>query len=97
MTRSARSTPAGGQPSTPTYRSRFAKSGLADEARDRIAANLIRWPHDVWIRVHAGDALVALGDPEGAAAHFEAALRMADESDDLGATSEVIDRLRKAT
>jgi hypothetical protein len=47
--------------------------------------------------VHAGDALVALGDPEGAAAHFEAALRMADESDDLEAASEVIDRLRKAT
>jgi tetratricopeptide (TPR) repeat protein len=75
----------------------FAKSGLADEARDRIAANLTRWPHDLWVRVHAGDALVALGDPEGAAAHFEAALRMADESDDLEAASEVIDRLMKAT
>ena len=75
----------------------FAKSGLADEARNRIAANLTRWPHDLWVRVHAGDALVALGDPEGAAAHFEAALRMADESDDLEAASEVIDRLMKAT
>ena len=47
--------------------------------------------------MHAGDALVALGDPEGAAEHFEAALRMAEESDDFEATAEVIHRLRTAT
>ena len=75
----------------------LAESGLADEARDRIAANLARWPHDLWVRTHAGDALVALGDPEGASEHFEAALRMAEESDDFEATAEVIHRLRKAT
>jgi thioredoxin-like negative regulator of GroEL len=63
----------------------------------RIAANLARWPHDLWVRVHAGDALVALGEPEGAARHFKAALRMAEESDDFEATAEVIDRLRTAT
>lgn len=74
----------------------LAKSGLADEARDRIAANLTRWPHDLWVRLHAGDALVALGDPEGASEHFEAALRMAEGSDDFEATAEVIHRLRKA-
>ena len=60
----------------------------------RIAANLARWPHDLWVRVHAGDALVALGEPEGAARHFKAALRMAEESDDFEATAEVIDRLQ---
>jgi len=75
----------------------LAESGLADEARDRIAANLARWPHDLWVRTHAGDALVALGDPERASEHFEAALRMAEESDDFEATTEVIHRLRKAT
>jgi hypothetical protein len=75
----------------------LARSGLADEARNRIATNLTRWPHDLWVRVHAGDALVALGDLEGASAHFEAALRMADEDDDFEAVSEVIDRLRRAT
>jgi len=75
----------------------LAESGLADKARDRIAANLARWPHDLWVRIHAGDALAALGDPEGAREHFDAALRMADESDDFEATAEVIDRLRTAT
>jgi len=75
----------------------LAESGLADEARDRIAANLARWPHDLWVRVHAGDALIALSEPEGAARHFEVALRMAEESDDFEATAEVIDRLRTAT
>src|SRR5918993_1862423 len=75
----------------------LAESGLADEARDRIAANLARWPHDLWVRTHAGDALVALGDPEGASEHFEAALRMAEESDDFEARFEVIQRIRQAT
>ena len=75
----------------------LAESGLADEARNRIAINLARWPHDLWVRTHAGDTLVALGDPEGAAEHFEAALRMAEESDDFEATAEVIHRLTKAT
>jgi tetratricopeptide (TPR) repeat protein len=75
----------------------LAESGLADKARDQIAANLARWPHDLWVRVHAGDALAALGDPEGAREHFDAALRMAEESDDFETTAEVIDRLRTAT
>jgi hypothetical protein len=75
----------------------LAESGLADEARDQITTNLVRWPHDLWVRMHAGDALVALGDAEGAVEHFDAALRMADESEDFEAAAEVSRRLRKAT
>ena len=75
----------------------LAESGLADKARDRVAANLARWPRDLWVRIHAGDALAALGDPEGAREHFDAALRMADESDDFDAAAEVIHRLGKDT
>jgi tetratricopeptide (TPR) repeat protein len=71
----------------------LAESGLAGKARDRIAANLARWPNDLWVRIQAGDALAALGDPEGAREHFDAALRMADESDDFAAAAEVIHRL----
>lgn len=75
----------------------LAESDLADRARDRIAANLARWPHDLWVRVHAGDALAALGDPGGANEHFSAALRMADENDDFEAMADVTHRLRMAT
>lgn len=75
----------------------LAVSGLADQARDRIAANLARWPDDLWIRAHAGDALAALGDPEGAEEHFGAAMRMADEAHDFEAVAAVRHRLRTAT
>ena len=92
-----RSTPAGRHPSTPTCPVALGESGLADKARDRIAANLARSPHDLWVRIHAGDALAALGDPEGAREHFDAALRMADESDDFADAAEVIHRLGKDT
>jgi hypothetical protein len=33
----------------------LAQAGLTDQARARIESNLARWPHDVWIRIHAGD------------------------------------------
>lgn len=73
----------------------LAESGLADRARDRIAANLARWPHDLWTRVNAGDALAALGDYEGARGHFDTARQMTQESDDVDAAAEVSRRLRR--
>src|SRR4029079_17863095 len=54
----------------------LATSGMAEEARARIEANLLRWPDDFWIRLHAGDAMAALGEHDEATAHFEAALAM---------------------
>jgi len=75
----------------------LAKAGLAEQARDRIAVNLSRWPDDFWVRVHAGDALGALGDLDGAEAHFEAALSMAEEADDFEARADAVDRLRQVS
>jgi len=73
----------------------LAEAGLAEEARVRIEANLTRWPGDFWIRVHAGDALAALGDLDGAAAHFDTALSMAEQADDFEARYDAIHRLRQ--
>ncbi len=75
----------------------LAEAGLPDKARSRIATNLARWPDDLWIRVHAGETLTALGDLKGAAEHFDAAIRMADETDDADAMADVVDRIRMAT
>ncbi|GAA5108885.1 hypothetical protein [Haloechinothrix salitolerans] len=75
----------------------LAEAGLADEARARNAANLARWPDDLWIRVHAGDALTVLGDLKGAEEHFDAAMTMAHESDDADAIAAIKHRLRMAT
>ena len=75
----------------------LAESGLADKARQRIAAALARWPDEPWIRVHAGEALSALGDLQGAEEHFGAALRMTDASDDFEARADMLRRLRMAT
>jgi len=71
----------------------LAQAGLAEAARARIEANLARWPNDFWIRLHAGDALVDLGDLDGATAHFNVALSMADETDDFEARSYALERL----
>jgi len=73
----------------------LAEAGLSEQARARIELNLTRWPHDFWIRLHAGDALVALGDLDGAAAHFGTALSMAEETDDFEARSYALERLRQ--
>jgi hypothetical protein len=73
----------------------LAEAGLAEQAQDRIAMNLARWPDDFWVRVHAGDALAALGDLEGAAAHFEAAVTMAEAADDFAGRADAVDRLRR--
>jgi len=73
----------------------LAEAGLAEQARARIESNLTRWPDDFWIRLHAGDALAALGDLDGAAVHFDAALSMAEETDDFEARSAAVERLRQ--
>jgi len=73
----------------------LAEAGLAEDARARIAANLARWPDDFWIRVHAGDALAALGDREGAEGHFGAAVGIADEADDFTVRSDAMERLTR--
>jgi hypothetical protein len=73
----------------------LAEAGLAEEARARVAANLARWPGDVWIRVHAGDTLATLGDREGAAGHFSAAAEMADDADDFTGRSDAMARLMR--
>lgn len=68
-------------------------AGLTEEARARVESNLLRWPDDFWIRLHAGDALAQLGDVGGAVAHFEVALTMADETDDFEARPYAMERL----
>ncbi len=73
----------------------LAEAGLAEEVRARIEASLTRWPDDFWIRVHAGDALAALGDFDGAEAHFDTALSMAEQADDFEARYDAIHRLRQ--
>jgi hypothetical protein len=71
----------------------LAEAGLAEQARARVEANLTRWPDDFWIRMHAGDALAVLGDRDAAAAQFEAALNIAEKSDDFEARSDAVERL----
>lgn len=73
----------------------LAKAGLTDQARSKIAESLTRWPNDVSIRVHAGDALLILGDREEAAAHFRAAADLAEATADPKAQSDANDRLRR--
>ncbi|WP_133804733.1 hypothetical protein [Kribbella caucasensis] len=73
----------------------LAEAGLAKQARDRIAANLTRWPDDFWVRVHAGDALAALGDLDEAEAHLQTAVEIADAADDFERLGEAISRLRQ--
>ncbi len=71
----------------------LAEAGLAEQARARVAAMLARWPDDFWCRVHAGDALAALDDQDGAEAHFAAAVQMADDADDFAARSDAMERI----
>ena len=71
----------------------LAKAGDAPGARARVGPNLARWPEDLWVRIHAGDTLEALGDADGAEAHFLAALDMAEQDDDFQARSDVFERL----
>jgi hypothetical protein len=72
----------------------LAQAGMAEQARARIEESLARWPDDVWVRVHAGDALAALGDPDAAVVHFQAALELTQSLRDADALSIVSRRLR---
>lgn len=72
-----------------------AQAGRAEQARALVAANLARWPDSFVVLVDAGDALLALGDPDGAAAHFNAALRIADDDDDFEARHDATERLMR--
>jgi hypothetical protein len=71
----------------------LAEARQADQARERVAANIARWPDDFWVRVHAGDALAALGDAVGAEAHFRAAVEIADAGEDLIGRADAIERI----
>lgn len=71
----------------------LAEAGLADQVHARLAELLERSPDDFWTRMHAGDALAALGDIDGAAAHYVIALEMADEADDFEGRSDAFERL----
>jgi tetratricopeptide (TPR) repeat protein len=75
----------------------FALAKAGDEAgtRARLDASLGRWPQDLWVRIHAGDALSVLGDADGAEAHFLAALDIAKEDDDFEARSDICERLER--
>jgi hypothetical protein len=73
----------------------LAKAGLAEQAHARIETNLTRWPDDVSIRVHAGDALAALGDLDGAKIYFDTALSMAERTDDVEGRYDAIRRFKQ--
>ena len=73
----------------------LAQAGLAEQARAKVESNLTRWPDDFWIRVHAGDALAALGDAAAAEGHFAEALEMAEAADDFEARHDAVMRLRQ--
>lgn len=72
----------------------LARAGLNEEARERVEANLARWPDDFSVRMQAGEALEAIGDLDGAEAHFEAALDMADDADDFEARADAAGKIR---
>lgn len=67
--------------SSPTYANdvaiALAEAGRAEQALQRVEANVRRFPDDVWTRIHAGDVHVALSDPERAEAAFREALAIA--------------------
>ena len=73
----------------------LAQAGLVDQALAKIEDNVTRWPDDFWIRIRGGDALLALGDPGGAATHFHAAVDLAERDDDFEARSDAIERLER--
>jgi preprotein translocase subunit SecA len=71
----------------------LAEAGQHEQARARVAANLDAWPDDFWVRVHAGDALAALGHRPAATAQFVAALGLAEGANDFEARADAMDRL----
>jgi hypothetical protein len=73
----------------------LAHAGDETGARSRVQDSLVRWPGELWVRIHAGDTLEVLGDADGAAAHLLVALEMADEDDDFEARSDIYERLAR--
>lgn len=75
----------------------LAETGLADDARAKIAENAERWPDDLRARMLAGDALAILGDAEAALAHFQAALPLAEQAKDYKAIRDLSTRVFRLT
>jgi tetratricopeptide (TPR) repeat protein len=73
----------------------LARADWADEARARTELNLTRWPDDTTVRMRAGECLAILGDLDGAAVQFEAALELADAADDFEARADAAGELRR--
>jgi tetratricopeptide (TPR) repeat protein len=73
----------------------LARAGLVDQALAKIEENVTRLPDDCWIRIHAGDALLALGDPVGAATHYQTAVDLAEQDDEVEARYDAIRRLQR--
>jgi thioredoxin-like negative regulator of GroEL len=63
----------------------LARAGRTEEARGRLGATVERWPDSPWVRIQAGEALVAAGDPEAAKSQFVGAVELAEQQDDPGA------------
>ena len=75
----------------------LAESGDADEARAKVAENVERWPGDVRARILAGDAMAVLGDTEGALAHLQVALPLAEQAKDYKAIGDLSTRIIRLT
>jgi thioredoxin-like negative regulator of GroEL len=75
----------------------LAETGLADDARVKIAEHVERWPDDVQTRTLAGDALALLGDAEAALAQYQAALPLAQQAKDDRATRELSGKIFRLT
>jgi hypothetical protein len=75
----------------------LAEAGLAGDAQVKIAEHVERWPDDVQTRMLAGDALALLGDAEGALAHYQAALPLAQQTKDYQATRELSVKIFRLT
>jgi hypothetical protein len=73
----------------------LARAGRADEARARTELNLTRWPDDITVRMRAGECLAILGDLDGAAAQFEAALELPDAAEEFEARADAAGELRR--
>ncbi|MGH9102223.1 MAG: SEC-C metal-binding domain-containing protein, partial [Acidimicrobiales bacterium] len=71
----------------------LGEGGREEEARARIAANLAEYPREIWVRIHAGDALSALGDSAGAEARFREAATMARADADPEGEADALERL----
>ena len=51
------------------------RAGRREQALERVQANLVRFPNDVWIRVHAGDVYAEIGDDDSALEFYISAMK----------------------